>query len=254
MIAIIAILAAILFPVFSRAREQARKSSCLSNLKQIGTATIVYAQDYDEAIYRGYNTWQVALVPYMKSNQIFVCPSSSAPQPETRFYNNVDTENDFITGSFASNLPSPIPGSTYLSASEKLMPQIFGNYARNNEWVLVTGQAYLRLPAWNAPAQEILYAETRDGSEDDDSNDYDEDNAPYLEPDGTTWNQMWRAISVRHSEGSNVAYADGHVKWHRLDWFKTDDGKSALNWFMRDCPNGTGFGANVGCKNETPPF
>ncbi|MEN6403754.1 MAG: prepilin-type N-terminal cleavage/methylation domain-containing protein [Armatimonadia bacterium] len=47
-IAIIAILAAILFPVFARARVSARKSVCLSNLKQIGTATLMYCQDYDE--------------------------------------------------------------------------------------------------------------------------------------------------------------------------------------------------------------
>ena len=47
-IAIIAILAAILFPVFARAREQARKTTCLSNLKQMGTATLMYVQDYDE--------------------------------------------------------------------------------------------------------------------------------------------------------------------------------------------------------------
>jgi prepilin-type N-terminal cleavage/methylation domain-containing protein len=47
-IAIIAILAAILFPVFARAREQARKTVCLSNLKQIGLAALMYVQDYDE--------------------------------------------------------------------------------------------------------------------------------------------------------------------------------------------------------------
>src|ERR1051325_9917038 len=47
-IAIIAILAAILFPVFAQARESARMSSCLSNLKQIGTGTMMYIQDYDE--------------------------------------------------------------------------------------------------------------------------------------------------------------------------------------------------------------
>ncbi len=47
-IAIIAILAAILFPVFARAREAARKSSCLSNLKQIGLGAMMYVQDYDE--------------------------------------------------------------------------------------------------------------------------------------------------------------------------------------------------------------
>src|SRR5438067_13389718 len=47
-IGIIAILAAILFPVFARARESARRSTCLSNLKQIGTSTLMYLQDYDD--------------------------------------------------------------------------------------------------------------------------------------------------------------------------------------------------------------
>ena len=47
-IAIIAILASILFPVFARARSQARKTVCLSNMKQIGLSLMMYAQDYDE--------------------------------------------------------------------------------------------------------------------------------------------------------------------------------------------------------------
>jgi len=82
-IAIIAILAAILFPVFARAREKARQTSCLSNQRQIGLAMRVYAQDYDEQwVMAYYGTgqpykyrWQEALVPYMKSAQILVCPS-----------------------------------------------------------------------------------------------------------------------------------------------------------------------------------
>ena len=49
-IAIIAILAAILFPVFAQARGKARAISCLSNTKQIGTATMMYVQDYDETL------------------------------------------------------------------------------------------------------------------------------------------------------------------------------------------------------------
>jgi type II secretory pathway pseudopilin PulG len=56
-IAIIAILAAILFPVFAQAREAARKTSCLSNMKQIGLAVSAYVSDYDEAfpyIYTNY--------------------------------------------------------------------------------------------------------------------------------------------------------------------------------------------------------
>ena len=50
-IAIIAILAAILFPVFAQAREKARQASCMSNMKQIGIATMMYMQDYDETIF-----------------------------------------------------------------------------------------------------------------------------------------------------------------------------------------------------------
>ena len=52
-IAIIAILAAILFPVFGQAREKARQTACFNNLKQIGLAYQMYAQDYDEAIVPG---------------------------------------------------------------------------------------------------------------------------------------------------------------------------------------------------------
>lgn len=53
-IAIIAILAAILFPVFAQAREKARAASCLSNCKQLGTAAMMYSQDWDEKFPRHY--------------------------------------------------------------------------------------------------------------------------------------------------------------------------------------------------------
>ncbi len=85
-IAIVSILAAILFPVFGRARENARKSSCLSNLKQIGLGLQQYVQDYDGAYpMHAYDVgavrlrWSDALQPYTKSRQIFLCPSA----PET---------------------------------------------------------------------------------------------------------------------------------------------------------------------------
>ncbi|HVK05961.1 MAG TPA: DUF1559 domain-containing protein [Armatimonadaceae bacterium] len=93
-IAIIAILAAILFPVFAQAREKARQTSCLSNMKQLGLATMQYVQDYDEtfplaAVYDwsdpdgagplgpGANYWSVKIAPYIKSLPIFWCPSDS---------------------------------------------------------------------------------------------------------------------------------------------------------------------------------
>ena len=99
-IAIIAILAAILFPVFARARENARRSSCSSNLKQIGLGVLQYVQDYDEKYPFGHNqgggasggylNWYSAVDPYLKSRQIFSCPSDS----------NTDKagNTDYITG------------------------------------------------------------------------------------------------------------------------------------------------------------
>ncbi|MGQ9730123.1 MAG: DUF1559 family PulG-like putative transporter [Candidatus Zipacnadales bacterium] len=84
-IAIIAILAAILFPVFSRARESARKTVCTSNVRQLGLASHMYAQDYDELMPCDYypcnsSTTHIRLVnqlrPYVKNGQIYYCPSS----------------------------------------------------------------------------------------------------------------------------------------------------------------------------------
>jgi prepilin-type N-terminal cleavage/methylation domain-containing protein len=104
-IAIIAILAAILFPVFARARDAARKASCQSNLKQIGTAMLMYVQDYDETFPNGpaiagtadggivHNGWgwmvdsgnraavpskiylRDIMNPYIKNNQVWRCAS-----------------------------------------------------------------------------------------------------------------------------------------------------------------------------------
>lgn len=56
-ITIIAILAAILFPVFAQARESARKASCLSNEKQIGMAAMMYMEDYDGALFHHHEGW-----------------------------------------------------------------------------------------------------------------------------------------------------------------------------------------------------
>jgi len=93
-IAIIAILAAILFPVFAQAREKARQASCLSNEKQIGTALLMYVQDYDEQFPCGSKLsfpngpgtinnlmagvgWGGQIYPYTKSAQILKCPDDS---------------------------------------------------------------------------------------------------------------------------------------------------------------------------------
>jgi len=97
-IAIISILASILFPVFARARENARRASCMSNLKQIGLAVMQYTQDFDEHLPTKFNyypttgvyklpngqpspsmaiLWYMEIYPYIKNYQVYNCPSDS---------------------------------------------------------------------------------------------------------------------------------------------------------------------------------
>src|SRR5438132_6058768 len=106
-IAIIAILAAILFPVFAQARAAARKTSCLSNTKQLDMGFLMYAQDYDETFptwhwdcsdsspdagcsqtngfikraNNGASIWWNAIYPYVKSGGVYVCPDSKYDPP-----------------------------------------------------------------------------------------------------------------------------------------------------------------------------
>lgn len=123
-IAIIAILAAILFPVFGRARENARRSSCQSNLKQIGLAFFQYTQDYDEKwplsefAYRfpasqyptqPWSSWDILVQPYMKSTQIFTCPSdASSPSINVpNFGSNLKRSYAITQATYTGGFPDP---------------------------------------------------------------------------------------------------------------------------------------------------
>ena len=92
-IAIIAILAAILFPVFAQARTKARQAADMSNMRQIGLASNMYLQDYDEMFnpmgmgpvydcpnqpWETYDVWPTLLLPYIKNGPIFISPQYKA--------------------------------------------------------------------------------------------------------------------------------------------------------------------------------
>lgn len=194
-VAIIAILAAILFPVFGRARENARKSSCLSNLKQIGLAFLQYTQDYDEAYplssYPSDNiSWTAGAAPYMKSTQIFRCSSDT---------------------SATWNAPASPPAQNYYTTSYLM-----------NAWMAGTNK-YTRQSAIQSTAQVVLLAEAKTDNALRDhfhpfywvNNDPDATFSAYMH--NTTFddakNETKEFALTRHLDGFNVAYCDGHAKW-----------------------------------------
>jgi prepilin-type N-terminal cleavage/methylation domain-containing protein/prepilin-type processing-associated H-X9-DG protein len=200
-IAIIAILAAILFPVFARARENARRASCQSNLKQIALGVFMYNQDYDEklptiTVNAAANTtasnpygWADALQPYLKSTQIFQCPS--------------ETNGPGVVGTSSGLTPGPEMGG-------------YTDYYMNSAGSGVADATF------NAPAQTILLG---DGGNGDSRYAYD----GCIYTDLTAGSSSGTACAAyttiaasaitnmagagRHLDGGNYAFADGHVKW-----------------------------------------
>ena len=217
-IAIIAILAAILFPVFARARENARRSSCQSNLKQIGLGIIQYAQDYDELM--PYNPGNFSLsyrvnafmstdpstepntfnqiYPYLKSTQIYICPSAdTAPS---------GSGNPFINSSANGGLPNDTNYAMNGLVVSKSPGAFNLNSTSPNTAMAPRHMAEFEKPAELAAMQErtertrYLYYQ------------------PYLNPGQADRWYSWyngspQQLSVLHFEGGNLLFVDGHVKW-----------------------------------------
>ena len=148
-IAIIAILAAILFPVFARARENARRASCQSNLKQIGLGLLQYTQDYDEKLpgHRiGGVNWPSLVQPYVKSVQLFKCPSNTTdPTTQTMNFSAPGTSiprsylaNGFPSAGwvFGTNFESPMTedaGTALASIQETSRVVIIGEHENRDQ-------------------------------------------------------------------------------------------------------------------------
>ncbi len=208
-IAIISLLAAILFPAFARARENARRTSCASNFKQLGLGIVQYTQDYDETLppfshgagYQGsggYNgadgpRWGDMIFPYIKSTQAYDCPSKSGAKlcyyPGGQWF-------DIRTYSYGYVSPSS-------SGAD------FG----------VASRALADIPD---PSGTIMLAE--DGRQDAAANE--ESIGRQIPNAGDTLQSLaGRVNGFRHTGvdpndiynyALNVVYVDGHVKWVRL--------------------------------------
>jgi len=215
-IAIIAILAAILFPVFSRARENARKTACLSNLRQIGTALMMYCQDWDErfppawlcdphyATGRGsFVAWFPALGPYVKNQQVFECPSTNGDKYSEIFMGYWWIPPDWrgtIRHSYGYNMYTGIDGNCVLVRGGRSLASIpnpadivaVGECAHtfiHTQW----GGGY---PVPECGRFQVGYAQTC---------------AAWC------WQGGRDERYTRHMGGSVICFADGHAKWVHSD-------------------------------------
>ncbi len=192
-IAIIAILAAILFPVFARARENARRSSCSSNIKQIGLGFQQYIQDYDEKfpqIRSGANNaagWAIAMQPYLKSSQIFQCPSeSNAPNNVT-----VGAATYGDTGYTDYWYNARLSGVSQAQVEQVSSTVINGDGTSSSASYAFDGQVINdNGTAFTAPTVVNTGTGTR------------------VQIPGSSGD-----FGLRHLEGLNYGFADGHVKW-----------------------------------------
>jgi prepilin-type N-terminal cleavage/methylation domain-containing protein/prepilin-type processing-associated H-X9-DG protein len=199
-IAIIALLAAILFPVFARARENARRASCQSNLKQIGLGIKQYIQDYDEKyplVYANvggtlWGRWGGILDPYLKSRQIFLCPSGNRlTQPASGFGSPVRINYNYgINGYLHSKKESVITATS----------QVVLNWEVDSRSTYSAG----------TPRQCGRY--NNDTTEGGNAGEW---GPREIHTDGCAFPATEYDESSRHLEGSNFSFADGHVKWYR---------------------------------------
>jgi len=227
-IAIIALLAAILFPVFSRARENARRSTCQSNLKQLGIGMVQYWQDYDEMTISGIHSpaglnfdylvaglgWGEQMYPYVKSSQIYTCPDDTyvevATPPRTTVSYAINSNTAYVSnGVLGRNI------------------SVFTSVAKTVALFEVTKVAVQNMTAAHTTANGYSYGNegspTGNGLNFVSNNTGFSQNSPtcdvgYLgnlgaltcENTGTSANN---GPIGRHLGGANYLFMDGHVKW-----------------------------------------
>ena len=254
-IAIIALLAAILFPVFSRARENSRRTACLSNLKQIGIALLQYQQDYDGTItadwYGSYEVitvggkevvagttatnpkgtgygnykWMDAIFPYIRSEQIFSCPSVPAVLKYT-YYERL-TEDTLFYGSYVINHAYHGPGGP--PTTEPVGPPFHTppvSHPIHQELVRESDIAQPSSTVWVMDGVGYYVFEHSFGS------------SPIIEtpggtkPDGTKYDVKYPTFDTvvsRHLDTVNVLWCDGHVKSAKIETiFKPDSSRQFI--------------------------
>jgi len=246
-VAIISLLAAILFPVFERARESARRASCQSNLKQLGLAFHMYTMDNDELLPCGVQSgggpktapngqgWGGQLYSYVKNAQIYICPDDTSVASGfttpggivngTSYGFNQDLTPSWKEGNLAQFTSPPATvmlfevENPYVTDSYKCDPDV----TQSNDGV-APGVGCTSISTY-------YYSPVGDGQDLRNSTNYGDQSGPNYETgwmyganlagnhtdnfssSGVDYNHNRLYAPGRHVEGSNFLLADGHVKW-----------------------------------------
>jgi len=214
-IAIIAILAAILFPVFAQAREKARQTTCVSNLKQLGTATTLYAQDYDETYPMlesgGTQRLTVAnlLDPYIKTNKKNVNAQGGNLWPEDSIW-RCPSGTTYNSGNLRSYFTVAY-NWLYLT---QVNPGAKGDFkGKHYDWL----QGGRSLAAVNSPADTVIFS---DAGHSDGPGGKQDTWSTLISPGALASNgpNAWiSAMEGRHNGIATITWCDGHVKPMKLE-------------------------------------
>ncbi len=226
-LAIIAILAAILFPVLARARERGHRATCVANVRQLGAAARIYADDnegylpYGHDVYTGYGApsgptyWFRALEPLLTTAEVVRCPAD----PDV---------SDFLPERASGNY-SPNRTGAYGTPDESRA--VYSSYIVNGLFTDEWDHRRQRMERLRHPADTILFAErdTRQLSQLGWSND--DDYHPWetaLDQHGLPvyWGPRGGLAAERHAGGAVYAFADGHVTWRRFSQTFTPSGQN----------------------------
>ena len=230
-IAIISILATILFPVFARAREQARKSACMSNLQQIGIATMMYVQDYDETYpiaalptpssdgMDGYTSsyWFNELQPYTKNRQVWFCPTAG----------RIMTSDSSTTQQYSGGYGYNACGTGSISSSGTTLWNGFGQTVNSAGTVTCTPNGTtVTMAAVDDPSQTILITDPASNSTQYTTlYFYSGSNISYWPqlhggPVGPFYGNTPNTTEayLYPSGGGNYLFADGHVKFMQVTY------------------------------------